>query len=70
MVLIEDDDGNQDIWDVFDVRDVSWQFAGVGSRGSEARVVVEGAFHRRHSTPKGREIGQKMRRVLSERSET
>ena len=64
VVVIEDDDGNQDVWDVFHVDRLDWTFTGLGSRGSRARLVVEGAFHRRHSTVEGREIGSKMRRML------
>ena len=46
-VYIEDDDGQQSLWDVFNTGEVSWQLAGVGSNGSRAKLVVEGDFHRR-----------------------
>jgi hypothetical protein len=47
VVLIEQNDGSQHGYQIFNVKQVSWTFIGRGEGGSQGRLVVEGAFHRK-----------------------
>lgn len=49
VVMIEDDDGRRDWWEIFDVEQVAWDLLAPGPRGSRANMVVRGSFYRRRA---------------------
>lgn len=46
VVLALDNSGRQIGWHVFNVDEMTWEFAGIGDNGSKATVKVAGDFHR------------------------
>ncbi len=46
VVLAQDKFGKQTGWHVFNVREMSWEFDGIGARGTEATVTISGSFFR------------------------
>lgn len=46
VVLIQQNDGTQTGWHVFNVSAARWDWAGLGPNGSRAQLTVTGDFHR------------------------
>ena len=51
VVLIEEADGSQVGWDVFDVSTAQWAWAGLDRNGARATITVTGSFHRIGKSP-------------------
>jgi hypothetical protein len=66
VVLVEEADGKQDGWDVFEVASARWEWAGMDRNGARATITVTGSFHRISRSPEDfselveppREIGE------------
>jgi hypothetical protein len=64
VVMIEDDDGRRDWWEVFRVSELDWTRIGSDDMGAVGRVVIEGSFFRKATDKRSREIGEQMRAAL------
>lgn len=66
VVLVEEADGNQDGWDVFDVATAKWEWAGMDRNGARATITVTGSFHRIRKSPEDFDALQPPARELAE----
>lgn len=64
IVMIEDDDGRRDWWEIFHVEDVGYTFLPPGDQGARADLTVRGSFYRRSTDDKSRKISAQMRAAL------
>ena len=46
VLLMQQADGKQTGWHIFNVAGAEWTFHGVGANGTQATVTVTGDFHR------------------------